>query len=299
MRIDPADKLDVFVSSDQKEFERKRKRLSAMINKVPVLKCSLLEDRGADSNDVRTLSVQAAEACDVYIGIFGKAYSDLTILECRTAIKERKRYLVYVQMRTKSLREPALDNFIKEELEFLAKYHRFKTCKELEKQIMKDLSKQVGKILRTGSETLSQVKEEAKSIEQNVKTQFAKPSASSEIKLESLLSMAEDYYRRGDYLSSLISANIYLEKILRYTLSSKTDKDYAKRPFHFLLKEASDLGIIDGHSKESLLRYRDIRNKAVHDGISPPSEDARTIINLTKRIADQLQSLINNSMRRS
>jgi hypothetical protein len=42
---------------------------------------------------------------------------------------------------------------------------------------------------------------------------------------------------------------------------------------------------------ELLLRYRDTRNKAVHEGITPTSDDARNLINLTKRIADQIQSL--------
>jgi hypothetical protein len=142
--------------------------------------------------------------------------------------------------------KPALDEFIKKELELRVKYHQFKTFKELEKQIMKDLGKQVGKILRAGSEELSQVKREAKSIEQNVQTEFAKPSPPGENKLESLLSMAEYHYHRGDYLNSLISTYIYLEKILSYSLSRKLNKDYAKKPFYFILRAASDSGILTG-----------------------------------------------------
>lgn len=291
MKIDANDKLDVFVSSDIVEFKRKRKRLSVMINKMPVLKCHLLEDRGAASDNVRNSSLEAAEACDIYVGIFGKEYSEITILECRTAINKRKRYLVYVQTTKKSRRDPELDNFIKTELKFLAKYHPFKSCRELEKQIMKDLGQQVGKILRAGSKALSEVKDEAMNIEQNVKTELTRPSPPSENKVKSLLSKAEDHFRSGDYLSALITANIYLEKVLRYSLVRMTDRDYTHKPFHLLIRDASKLGLIDRHFVDSLLLYRNIRNNAVHDGITPTPQDVQTVLKITKQIAGKLHSL--------
>ena len=60
------------------------------------LSYQLLENRGADTDDTRTRSIKAAKECDFYIGIFGKQYSLITQEECKTALDNNKRCLIYV-----------------------------------------------------------------------------------------------------------------------------------------------------------------------------------------------------------
>lgn len=63
------DMLDVFLSSDQAEFQEERKKLSKMISDIPFLECVLLEERGADTRGVVEASLGAAKNCDIYIGM--------------------------------------------------------------------------------------------------------------------------------------------------------------------------------------------------------------------------------------
>ncbi len=77
------DDLEVFISSSQEEFSRKRKRLEEMINSMDYLTCQLLGNRGADTDDTRTRSVKAAKDCDFYVGIFGMRHSHITQEECK------------------------------------------------------------------------------------------------------------------------------------------------------------------------------------------------------------------------
>lgn len=66
------DDLEVFVSSNQREFSRKRKRLEKMVNSFDNITCHLMENGGAGADDTRTRSLKAAKDCDFYIDIFGK-----------------------------------------------------------------------------------------------------------------------------------------------------------------------------------------------------------------------------------
>ena len=91
------EKLDVFLSSDQKEFENERRELSRTICHIPFLNCIPLERRGADTRDALEASIRAVKKCDLYIGIFGNEYSETTIKEYNEAVKRRKPCLTYVR----------------------------------------------------------------------------------------------------------------------------------------------------------------------------------------------------------
>jgi len=81
---------------------------------MPFLKCTPLEDRGADSASVLEASLQAVRDSDIFVGIYGKEYSQITVEETREAIKTKKLGLTYVKRETK--RDPRLTEFIKNEL---------------------------------------------------------------------------------------------------------------------------------------------------------------------------------------
>lgn len=90
-------RLDVFLSSSQKEFEDIRKSLEKEISALPFLSCRLLEKRGAKPIDTTQASLQASRSCDIYIGLFGRVYSETTIKEYKEADKKFKPILVYVK----------------------------------------------------------------------------------------------------------------------------------------------------------------------------------------------------------
>jgi len=104
---------------------------------VPYLQANLLERRGADTEDVLTASLKGVESCDIYLGIFGMKYSEITLEEYRRAGQLGKHRLTYVRKTEK--REPKLAEFIKEELSNQSKYHEFENDQTLVKQVRKDL----------------------------------------------------------------------------------------------------------------------------------------------------------------
>jgi hypothetical protein len=81
----------------QEEFKNERKELSIHISQVPFLDSVPLEERGADAISIEEASIEGVKGCDIYVGIFGSRYSELTIREFREAVKRRKICLNYVK----------------------------------------------------------------------------------------------------------------------------------------------------------------------------------------------------------
>ena len=59
------DKLEVFISSAQSEFEKERTTLAQMISKMPFLVCNPLEKRGAESVSAIEASLQGVRDFDI------------------------------------------------------------------------------------------------------------------------------------------------------------------------------------------------------------------------------------------
>ncbi len=77
--------LDVFLSSDQKEFAKLRNSLAKKLRGMPFLACTPIENRGADPTDVVEASLRAVEKSDIYVGIFGhKRFGGLKKLDNKT-----------------------------------------------------------------------------------------------------------------------------------------------------------------------------------------------------------------------
>jgi hypothetical protein len=198
------DDLEVFVSSNQREFSRKRKRLEKMVNSLDNITCHLLENRGADADDTRTRSLKAAKDCDFYIGIFGRRYSQLTQEECKSALDNNKRCLIYIMDVKAELRDHRVNEFIERELIHRISYHKFRSCKLLLEQIKKDLKSQMIQILRTGLEVITQTKKEVKNRErQFVASIYSSSSPSNKNNVLSLLETAKSDYNNEKYLPPL------------------------------------------------------------------------------------------------
>ena len=91
------EELDVFLSSDQLEFKKLRNQIANEICDLPFLTCTLLEETGADSSTVLNASLKAVRASDVYVGVFGRDYSEITIKEYQEAVNSKMYCLTYVK----------------------------------------------------------------------------------------------------------------------------------------------------------------------------------------------------------
>lgn len=273
--------LDVFISSKQEEFNRKRKRLEKMVNSMSYLSCDLLEKRGADTNNTTERSVKAAKECDVYIGIFGKQYSLITQKECRTALDNNKRCLIYVSNVKEENIDPRVRDFIKKDLKHRISYHKFSSCEQLEDQIKKDLRTQMIQILRTGLNEMAKTKEEVKNKEQEFKDNvYLSSSHSDKNSVLSLLEKAKTDFRNKKYLGALINTSAYVEILLRRDLTESNHKDYSKVPFHILLRESTEQKLLSTNMQTKLKVFWNIRNKALHYGSTPSENDVKAQIEL-------------------
>jgi len=287
-------KLDVFLSSDSKEFKRERKELPKMIRKIPFLDCTPLEFRGASDEDVRSASLKAARECDIYIGIFGNQYSKLTIEEYYEAVKHRKRCLSYVK--SSKHRNDKLGEFIKEELKNRFKYHEFKRNKELHHQIKRDLDQLLFDTLKRGLEIIEKEKATAQNVEKLVIREAAKLAAEPTVKDRPriMFGLAQRAYTQGRYLESIATSAIAIELSLRNALLNigRKKEELEKRPIGWLIYFAAINKLIDKRELHSLRELQHIRNMTIHEGTIPPKQTAAWALQITKRILDSLSSRV-------
>jgi Domain of unknown function (DUF4062) len=278
------DDLEVFVSSNQKEFSRKRKRLEMMINSMYYLTCRLLENRGADADNPRTRSLRAVRDSDLYIGLFGKRYSQITQEECKTALDNNKRCLIYVMDMKAELRDHRVSEFIEMELKHRISYHKFRSCKPLIEQIERDLKAQMISILRTGLGVMTQIKEDVKNKEREFSAKiYSSSSPSNKNNVSSLLEIAKLDYNNGNYLAALTNISVYIELLLRRNLTESKKEDYSKVPFHVLLRESLTSNL-SPNMVTKLKVFWNIRNKAIHYGSVPSKNDIKMLLELAKII---------------
>ena len=276
----PSEELDVFLSSDINEFKIERERLSKAICKIPFCSCIPLEKRGAETTDAVTASLKAARNCDVYVGIFGRNYSDTTIKEYREAVKHHKACLCYVKKVAR--RDSALTEFVKNQLATQFKYHEFKGRKDLYTQVKRDLRKLIFETLKDG--VRYRESEKAKAIQLITierKSLFAVPST-AEPTLE-----AQRAYDEEKYLESIVQASISLERILREKLKDK-DARSKRMPLGQLIRLATYTGIVNKNIAGSLLEISLIRNTVVHGMRTPDKKTASWVL---KTVRDVLSSL--------
>jgi Domain of unknown function (DUF4062) len=273
--------LDVFISSKQEEFNRKRKRLEKIVNSMPYLSCELMEKRGADTDNTTVRSVKAAKECDFYIGIFGKQYSLITQKECKIALDNNKRCLIYVLNVNEEKIDPHVRDFIKKELKHRISYYKFSSCKQLEEQIRKDLGTQMIQILRTGLQQMAKTKKEVKNKEQEFKDNvYLSSSPSDKNTVLSLLQRAKLDLRNKKYLNALINTSAYVEILLRRNLTESNHKDYSKVPFHILLRESIEQKLLSTNMQTRLKVFWNTRNRALHYGSTPSENDVKALIEL-------------------
>jgi hypothetical protein len=272
------DKLDVFLSSDQAEFENERIRVSKIISDIPFLECTPLENQGAAARDVLEQSLRGVKNSDIYVGVFGKEYSDTTISEYREAVKLLKPCLTYV----KSVkREPKLQKFIDEELKTRFKFYPFKGKEQLYQQVKVDLENFILETLKDGLDTRKGKKDETKKLVKMEK--MAIPSKNT----SDLITQAAAALNDGFYLESLVKTSLAIESTLRNELMNR-NINVGNKPLGLLLREAETQKILGKDEINKLQEIQYSRNLALHRGETPNKAKMVWIINNAKMILECL-----------
>jgi hypothetical protein len=271
------DTLDVFVSSDQIEFGKLRRQLSDEICNIPFLTCRLLEDTGADPSTVLDASLRAVRNSDLYVGVFGREYSEITMREYREAVKFRKPCLTYVKNLRK--RDERLAQFISNVLRNDFKYFTFKSNADVTGQLNADLHNFILATLEMGLEERSRKKKETIGLisEEEKGAQIA-------IQIQDPLTGAETSFKEGKYLECLVVTTVIIETTLRRILEINGVSDRSTRSLGEMITVAQQRGLF-GPDYVGLLRQVSIyRNNAVHLGKTPDREAIQKAMDVARHL---------------
>jgi len=284
------DKLDVFLSSAQEEFKNERKTLSTKIFRMPFLNCVLLEERGADSVSVEEASIKGVRECDIYIGIFGNQYSELTVKEYREAIKRRKLCLNYVK-RTSNL-DSKLQDFIDEELRPQFKYHEFRSRKNLYVQVEANLREQLSRLLHMGLDQLRNSKKRAFATQTGLKPVVTKAiKQREEDKPLLMIDNATISFLEADFMGATLKAAIAVELASRLALlrAQVPSRELRRASLGRILRLLRDHKILEIRDINQLQELVYLRNATIHEGKTPSKETTEWILKLAREIIEKLQ----------
>jgi len=274
------EKLDVFISSDQKEFSKERTNLAEAVCAIPFLTCTLLENKGADSADILEASLKGVRDSDIYVGIFGRKYSQITLREYGEAVRNRKPCLIYLKKARN--RDVSLKEFVEQELTGQFKYHEFRDLPSLTQQVERDLNRFIFETIEIGLATRAQKKTEAETL-----IHKGQVSSRLDATLRNPLAKANEALQQGRTLESLIYATTVLEVALRNVLKDKK-KSMDGKSLGFLLKAALDNKIISVVEVTRLREISYLRNAAVHQGDIPSRDKVAWIIENVQRVLERL-----------
>jgi hypothetical protein len=114
---------------------------------------------------------------------------------------------------------------------------------------------------------------------------YSSPSPSSKEET-SFLQTAKLGYAKEDYLAALVSTSVYVEIIIRRALTQANNRDYSKTSYHILLREILEQNLLS-ENVVAQLKFWDIRNKAVHGGLSPSKDDAKALMDIAHNLEQQ------------
>jgi hypothetical protein len=282
--------LVVFLSSDQKEFAKLRNVLAKTICNIPFLSCTPLENRGADPIGVVEASIKAVEKSDIYVGIFGREYSETTIWEYNKAVERRLPCFIYVRIARR--RDPQLSKFINDVLKNQFHFFEFHHSADVEFQIDADLRRFILDTIILGLDERAKKKEETKQL--FIKEEKAQPENTTN---EKLITQATVSFKQGHYLEPLVMASIALENNLRKALLKKKTNLRSNSSLGELIMAAEKFQLLKKDDIESLRRISYLRNIAVHQGDTPDSNTVAWILGISKIIIDKLDLQENGSLK--
>lgn len=284
-------KLTVFISSKQNEFEIVREKLGKKISTNQYLESILLERKGADSETPKDSSIKSVKKSDIYVGIFGMKYSNITIEEYRKAVKQKIPCLIYVKKTKK--RDEKLSNFLKEEIKSRFRYYEFSSKKELLQVVENDLNdfvfdllvdglkiykRRKRKVIETVEERQRQVKKTIRKEQENVYDNFVKAANLS--------------INKQHYLDSVVQIASFIEILSQNTLGKlgypilETSK-----PLGWILYRLVAHSILNQNDISKINFINQIRSKAVHMGQEIKFGETRKVFKLGKEVMKKLSKV--------
>jgi HEPN domain-containing protein len=285
--------LEVFLSSAQHEFEGTRKTLAKRIGRIPFLRCTPLEEAGADPESTRSASLRGVREADIYVGVFGRTYSETTIAEYREAVKHRKPCLAYVFK--VAGRDQRMRVFVDDELKNDFKYHAFKDEKGLYKQVEADLRRLLLRLLRGGLERIGETKKAVIEIERAPvavrRDWMTLPSSPGWVPTRAVdaLKEADQAYSNGSYLAAAIMARTAIESALREMLARQGAPVSASRmrSFSGLLEAARESNLITSQDVNRIRWVSYVRNEAAHEGRVPTIDQAGQALDAARYLLER------------
>lgn len=279
--------LDVFISSAQDEFSKTRIYLEKKISEMLFLKCQLLERRGAQPNNTHEASLEAAAICDIYIGIFGKQYSTLTIKEYKKAHSNNKPILIYIK--DSKNRDAQLEKFIEVDIKNNYKYEQFKNLQDLCKKIKHDLLSYLFVTINDGITRQQEIKKKVKNIEKQ-KTKILSIKKDHTKQYGTLLTNIQKQLNQKMFAEVIVNSASTIELILRQKISLSIP-NIENESFEQVMEYAKNTNIIQDKLHNKIRHIFYVRNELTHKGIVPTPQEAKLIFNMTKQIVRVLEKL--------
>jgi hypothetical protein len=249
---------------------------------MPFLACTTLENRGADPTDVVEASLRAVQKSDIYVGIFGREYSETVVKEYQKAVECRLPCFTYVRVARR--RDPQLSKFIDGVLRNQFHYYEFRHSADLERQVELDLRRFILDTILLGLEERAKRKEETKGL--MAKEEKARPET---FESKDPLKEAETSFKQGNDLESLVMTSIALETNLRKAVLKRGGTVRPTRTFGELIQTAEKLQMLNKQDIESLRKISYFRNIAIHLGDTPDKQAIAWILETSKTILNRLK----------
>lgn len=282
-------KLEVFISSKQDEFKKKRKEVAKLISNHLYLESTPLEMRGADAENPTDASVKAVKKSDIYIGIFGKKYSETTVKEYRESVKRKIPCLIYLK-KTKQ-REQKLLDFLESDVKSNFKFYEFSSNKKLLQQIENDLNEFIFDLLQDG---LEQYKNRKKKIIRDTKETFEK--VENIIKKKETVTYLDNFFTRSltqqDYLRVVLGTSASIEGLAKEALAKLGYMETElRKPLGWILHRLLAARLINESDIEKINQIQYIRNDAVHRGRLISKNDAVNVLRLASDVTKKLTDI--------
>ena len=279
------DKLDVFVSSDQIEFQKLRRQLRTTICSIQSLTCTLMEDRGAAPSTPLDASLKAVRESDIYVGIFGKKYSDVTKKEYEEAIKNKKPPFIYIKKI--SPRDAKLSDFIETTIKPSFVYYKFDKNDDAVRLLNDNLGRFVVDTLRMGIEARAEkLGQTTAFIRKEEKRAF------SHAITQDPLSDAERFFEEEKYEQSALTTIYIVEATMKKALANNKVPLIQTLPFGEIISTVQKNLSLTPETGRKLNTLSIFRSHIVHQTKKLEKDDARDIIDLARPLIDTISNSV-------
>lgn len=243
-----------------------------------------MEDRGADPYSVSEASIKALQESDIYVGVFGREYSDTTFLEYQEAIKNKKPCFAYIKR--VRYRDDRLSAFLKNNLKPNFKYYEFgNNTNDLIRQLEVDLQNFIVSTLRLGIQ--ARAEKLGKTIDLISKEE---KNALNYISAKDPLAEAQELFKQEKYLESLFMTVAIVQATLRYALKNHGVITNSSNTLGEMITQTQNFELFDKDIVNILRNISIYRNQVVHLGTSPDKKQMQEFLESARLLIKKLST---------